>query len=385
MKLPQNKYLMRIAFDVRKLNDFGIGTYIRNLVQHLAALTKEEEFYLISHEQERAELGELPENFRFLTDPTNESILWNDLVLPHLLRKRQIQLLHTPHYREPRFLPCKSVITVHDCVHILFPNYASSRGAYEKAKKATRRAIRNCSRIIAVSEATRRDLVRLFGVPEEKVTVVYNGIDELAVAHTTPEEERQVLERYQIQDPFLLYAGNIRPHKNVARLIEAFSVLKSELREDERWKSLKLMIIGDELSKHQFLRRTVVRSGVQHDVRFLGFVPYETLRVFYKSAQIFVFPSLHEGFGLPPLEAMANGTPVVTSNVSSLPEILGDAALLVNPENVFEISKGIRHLLYDLHLRSALIQKGYQQVRLYSWRKAAEAILKTYQSILSGS
>ena len=385
MKLPQNKYFMKIAFDVRKLNDFGIGTYIRNLVQHFAAITQEEEFCLISHEQERAELGELPQNFRFLIDPTNDSMLWNDLVLPHLLRKRQIRLLHTPHYREPRFLPCKSVITVHDCVHILFPNYASSRGAYEKAKKATRRATCNCSCIIAVSEATRRDLVRLFGVPEEKVTVVYNGIDELAVAHTTPEEERQVLERYQIQDPFLLYAGNIRPHKNVARLIEAFSVLKSELREDERWKNLKLMIIGDELSKHQFLRRTVVRSGVQHDVRFLGFVPYETLRVFYKSAQIFVFPSLHEGFGLPPLEAMANGTPVVTSNVSSLPEIVGDAALLVNPENVFEICKGIRHLLYDLHLRSTLIQKGYQQVRLYSWRKAAEAVLMTYQTVLSGS
>lgn len=379
----RNRDSMRIALDVRKLNDFGIGTYIRNLVHHLAALDQADEFILISHEQERAEWGDLPGNFRVLADPTHESSFWNDLALPYLLRKRQVQVLHTPHYREPRFLPCRSVITVHDCVHILFPNYAASRAAYERAKRATRRAIRNCSHIIAVSIATQRDLVRLFNVPEEKITVVYNGIDERAVAHTTAEEQKQVLERYQIQDPFLLYAGNIRPHKNVARLIEAFSVLKTELQEDEQWKNLKLMIIGDELSKHQFLRRTVIRSGVQHDVRFLGFVPYETLRVFYKSAQIFVFPSLHEGFGLPPLEAMANGTPVVTSNVSSLPEILGDAALLVNPENVFEISRGLKHLLYDTYLRSHLIEKGYQQVRLYSWRKAAETVWKTYQKIVS--
>ncbi len=374
---------MRIAFDVRKLNDFGIGTYIRNLVQNLVALAPEEEFLLISHEHERDELGQLPGNVRFLVDPTRDNFLWNDLVLPRLLKKHQARLLHTPHYHEPRFLRCRSVITVHDCVHILYPNYAASKAAYDKGLHQTKRAIRNCSRIFAVSGATQRDLMRLFNVPQEKITVVYNGIDDRAVAPDNPEEQRRVLERYQIQDPFLLYAGNIRPHKNVARLIEAFSVLKTELKDDEKWQRLKLMIIGDELSKHQFLRRTVNRSGVQHDVRFLGFVPYETLRMFYKSAQIFVFPSLHEGFGLPPLEAMANGTPVITSNVSSLPEILGEAALLVNPENVFEISKGLKHLLSDSQLRSELIAKGHQQVRLYSWRKAAQTVWETYRGLVS--
>src|SRR5207247_7335759 len=155
-----------------------------------------------------------------------------------------------------------------------------------------------------------------------------------------------------------------------------------ELTEDDRYRNLKLIIIGDELSKHQYLRLTVVRSGVQQDVRFFGFVPYPILRVFYQSASLFAFPSLYEGFGLPPLEAMANGTPVLASNVSSLPEVLGDAALLVNPENVFEISKGLKHLLFDTSLRSNLIEKGLEQSRKYSWKKSAELVWKTYQAIL---
>ena len=190
------------------------------------------------------------------------------------------------------------------------------------------------------------------------------------------------MERYQVDGPFLLYAGNIRPHKNIVRVIEAFAVLKSEVQTDQIWHRLKLFIIGDELSKYQLLRRTVIRGGIQNDVRFLGFVPYETLRVFYRSAQIFVFPSLYEGFGLPPLEAMANGTPVLTSNVSSLPEVLGEAALLVNPENVFEISKGLKHLLFDLSLRNDVREKGFQQVKKYSWRKSAKLSLKTYERVL---
>ena len=332
--------------------------------------------------QRREKFPSLPSNFQFLTDHTQGKSLWQEWWLTRSLKNLGIQLLHTPHFQAPRFLPCKSIITIHDCVHILFPNYATSKSAYEKARKATRRAIRNSSHILAVSEATRRDLMRLFHVPEGKVTVVYNAIDERTVVEHTHEDQKRLLERYQIQDPFMLYAGNIRPHKNIARLIEAFSVLKTELRSDDNWKNLKLLIIGDELSKHQVLRRTVARSGVQHDVRFLGFVPSETLKGFYKAAQMFVFPSLYEGFGLPPLEAMANGTPVLTSNISSLPEVVGDAALLINPENVFEIARAMKHLLYDEQLREGLIKKGYNQVRKYSWRKAAEIVMQIYEKTI---
>ena len=158
-------------------------------------------------------------------------------------------------------------------------------------------------------------------------------------------------------------------------------MLKSELTEDAKYRNLKLIIIGDELSKHQYLRLTVIRSGAQQDVRFFGFVPYPVLRVFYQTAALFAFPSLYEGFGLPPLEAMANRAPVLASNTSSLPEVLDDAALLVNPENVFEIARGMKWILCDESIRETLIKKGATQVAKFSWQVAAKRVIETYQRI----
>jgi glycosyltransferase involved in cell wall biosynthesis len=141
---------------------------------------------------------------------------------------------------------------------------------------------------------------------------------------------------------------------------------------------LKLLIIGDELSEHPDLRRTVVRTRMQDHVRFLGYVPIETLRVFYQAAEVFVFPSLYEGFGLPPLEAMAQGTPVVTSNVSSLPEVVGDAAVLVHPENVFDIARGVQQVLLDPELRQELRARGQRQLAKYSWERSIVRVLELY-------
>jgi len=189
------------------------------------------------------------------------------------------------------------------------------------------------------------------------------------------------VERYQVTYPFLLYAGRIGPHKNLVRIIQAFAALKTELERQALFPDLKLIIIGDELSKHPDLRRTVIRSGVQNDVRFMGFVPIEMLRVFYDAAKIFVFPSLYEGFGLQPLEAMAHGTTVVTSNTSSLPEAIGEAAVLVNPENVFEIMRALHRALIDPVLREEMRRRGYEQVKKYSWGASAQQILRVYEQV----
>jgi glycosyltransferase involved in cell wall biosynthesis len=246
----------------------------------------------------------------------------------------------------------------------------------------TRRALQHAARILAVSNFTRNDLCRVYGVRRQRIEVIYNAIDDrFAHGHSSDADRQLIAERYQVNYPFLLYAGNIKPHKNVGRIIEAFSALKAELEKTDCFPDLKLIIIGDELSKHPDLRRTVIKGAVQNDVRFLGFVPIDVLRIFYDYAKIFVFPSLYEGFGLPPLEAMAHGTPVVTSNLSSLPEVVGNAAVLVNPENVFEIMRALHRVLLDQALRERLKQRGYEQVKRFSWDESARRTLTVYREV----
>jgi glycosyltransferase involved in cell wall biosynthesis len=238
------------------------------------------------------------------------------------------------------------------------------------------------ARVLAVSNFTKKDVQRLFGVADDKIEVIYNALDErFRQGHTSDVDRQFIAERYQVNYPFLLYAGRISPHKNVIRIIEAFSALKAELEKEGRFTDLKLIIIGDELSRHPDLRRAVIRSGRQNEVRFLGFVPIEVLRIFYDTAKVFVFPSLYEGFGLPPLEAMAHGTPVVTSNTSSLPEVVDNAAILVNPENVFEIMRGIHRILVDQPLREKLKQRSNEQVQRFSWDTSVRRIIQVYSEV----
>src|SRR5258707_850244 len=248
----------------------------------------------------------------------------------------------------------------------------------------TKRVLKGAARIFAVSNFTKIEIEKLFGISPGRIEVVYNAIDERFLhGHASAADRQLIAERYQVTYPFLLYAGRISPHKNVVRMIEAFSALKTELEKDHAFPDLKLIIIGDDLSGNPDLRRTVVRSGVQNDVRFLGFVPIEVLRTFYDQAKIFVFPSLYEGFGLPPLEAMAHGTPVVTSNVSSLPEVVGNAAVLVHPENVFEIMRALHRVLLDQPLREKMKERSYRQAKKFSWEKSVLRILEVYREVLS--
>src|SRR5215813_13185776 len=375
---------MRVAIDIRKINEFGVGTYIWNLVRNLAAIDTETDYLLIGSNRTFHELGPLPANFRQLYHPEEESLWRHHVTIPFALRRQHVDVIHVPHHNASFFNPSKLVVTIHDCVHLLFPDEDSSKFRNYRSYLQTKRVVESAKHVFAVSKSTKEDLINIFELPPSKISVVHNALDERFVFTHTPEERKQVLERYQLKDPFVLYAGKIRSHKNLHRLIEAFAVLKNELAEDNRYKNLKLIIIGDELSKHQYLRLTVVRSGAQQDVRFFGFVPYPILRVFYQSAVLFAFPSLYEGFGLPPLEAMANRTPVIASNTSSLPEVLDDAAVLVNPENVFDIARGMKLILLDDVLRQKLIAKGVDQVTKFSWKFAAEKVLQTYRLVATG-
>jgi len=365
------------------MTEFGIGTYIRNVVRTLARLDRESKYFLIGSLAKVAECGPLPPNFHALALEGGDNSVKGNLDFRAIVRRLHCDVVHIPHlFWIPRGLPCPYVLTVHDLLDHMYASRDASSIWRSVHFQLTRRALSRAARVLAVSQFTKSEIERLFRIPGERIEVVYNAIDERFLhGHASQADRELIAERYQVTYPFILYAGAIRPHKNVVRIIEAFSALKSELEKEGQFPDLKLIVIGDDLSSHPRLRRTVVRSGVQNDVRFLGFVPIEVLRIFYDVAKIFVFPSLYEGFGLPPLEAMAHGTPVVTSNDSSLPEVTGNAALLVNPENVFEIQRALQRALLDSALRTKMKQRGYEQSQKFSWTTSVSRILEIYREV----
>ncbi|MBY0506099.1 MAG: glycosyltransferase family 4 protein [Bryobacteraceae bacterium] len=374
---------LRIGLDLRHARDFGIGTYIRNLIGALARLPNPDaRFLLIGRADDFATLGRLPENFELHPYQRSDTGLIHQISFPWFSRQLKADVIHIPLNIVPVAMCRPYVVTVHDLSTLLYAPEPQNSARHNYKLWRARHGLARAARVIAVSDATRTDLEELLFVPPARIEQIYNAIDPQFLLPAAPDPDQQrALERYGITYPYILYAGNIRPQKNIPRLIEAFAVLRDELASHPVYKELRLVIIGDEISKHAAVRRAVIQTRTQAAVRFLGFVPFETLRAFYQAAQVFAFPSLYEGFGLPPLEAMACGAPVVTSSVSSLPEAVGDAAVMVSPENVFSISRGIKEALLDLDLRRSLREKGYQQVRKFRWERTAEQTMAVYREV----
>ncbi len=374
---------LRVAIDVRRAGDYGVGTYIRNIVNQLALLDHDTRYLLIGQKRHIAEFDPLPENFQLLHYPHNPGTFRTHLHLPWLLRRQRVDVLHMPWFYAPAMIRARLVLTVHDLSDVVTPPSGPGAAVQPGRMYLARRALLRADHILAVSQSSKRDLTRTFRIPDAKISVVYNAVDQRFLTAPVPGDAERVLERHAVDTPYVLYAGNIKPQKNLPRLIEAFAVAKSELADHPEFSQLKLLVIGEALTRHADLRRAVIRSRVRDDVRFLGFVPQSVLRAFYARAQAFLFPSLYEGFGLSPLEAMAQGTPVLTSNVSSLPEIFSEAALLVNPENVFDIARGIKEILTDKKLRETLIRRGTERVQSYSWQRAAQLVRASYDTASS--
>jgi glycosyltransferase involved in cell wall biosynthesis len=376
---------VKIAIDIRRMTEFGVGTYIRNVVRTLGRLDHETTYFLIGSPAKVKEIGPLPANFHTIPLAEPERSWKSYREFRAIVKRLECDLVHIPNlFSIPRALPCPYVMTVHDMLEHLSRAREQTGFWGSLHFQLTKRVLRGAARIFAVSKFTKLEMEKLFDIPSGRIEVVYNAIDERFLhGHASAADRQLIAERYQVTYPFLLYAGRISPHKNVVRMIEAFSALKAELEKDQAFPDLKLIIIGDDVSGNPDLRRTVIRSGVQNDVRFLGFVPIEVLRTFYDAAKIFVFPSLYEGFGLPPLEAMAHGTPVVTSNVSSLPEVVGNAAVLVHPENVFEIMRALHRVLLDQPLREKMKERSYRQAAKFSWEKSVRRIRDAYEEVVS--
>ncbi len=370
---------MRIAIDGRKLRDYGIGTYVRNLLRQLGRQDTTNEYVVFCRGVDCDTIEELGPRFRAVVETAGPYSIAEQFALPTALRREGAELFHAPHYVLPPLTPCRSVVTIHDCIHLRFPQYLPSKLGYAYARAQMWTATHRAGRVITVSEASKRDILRYFRVPESRIDVIYNAIDDRFWQEPPADEVARVRERYRLTAPFVLYAGNIKPHKNLERLIEAFHLMRHDSPDLAH---VQLLIIGDEISKYATLRRAVHRHKLHKHVRFFGFVSDQTLAALYRLANVFVFPSLYEGFGLPPLEAMASGTPVITSNVSSLPEVVGDAALMIDPYEPKAIADAMQRVLTDAALRADLRARGLARAREFSWERSIRRVREIYDEVM---
>jgi glycosyltransferase involved in cell wall biosynthesis len=367
---------VRVGIDARKLHDYGIGTYVRNLLNELARQDDDAEYSLLCAPADVEAVRALGPRFQPCVIRAGNYSVAEQWSVPWALARSRLDLFHAPHYVVPPLTTTRFVVTIHDCIHLRFPQYLPSRAALYYAKTMMSTAARRSRRVLTVSQASKEDILHYLKIPAEKVEVIYNAIDTRLTGEPTPEDVARVRERFLLTAPFVLYTGNIKPHKNVDRLIEAFSLLRKQSSAD-----VKLLIIGDDVSKYPNLRRLVHRFQLHQHVRFLGFVPDATLAVLYRLASVFVFPSLYEGFGLPPLEAMAAGAPVITSNVSSLPEVVGDAALLIDPMNPADIAGAMARVLNEPALRDDLVRRGRERVKAFSWERSVARVRQVYSEL----
>jgi len=354
----------------------GIGRYVRCLVRALAQLDRENEYVLLVAGRPKEETT-FPPNFktRYLPlSPHWTTILWQRLrvPLPADLFTGPLDLFHSPDYVLPPLRTGKRILTIHDLSFLRYPEGAHPRLRWYLTQ-AVPRSIGQADLVLAPSQNTKRDLIELLGVEAGRVEVLYEGVEERF--HPLDEESlAPVRGRYGLDFPFILTVGTLEPRKNHVGLLQAYSLLKG--RHPHR-----LVIAGGKGWLYEGIFQEVERLSLEERVFFLGYVPEEDLLALYNLADLFVFPSFYEGFGLPPLEAMACGTPVVTSNTSSLPEVVGDGALLVPPQEIEALAEAMEKALRDPSLWEELRSKGLERARRFSWSGAAKRLLAIYEQV----
>ena len=354
----------------------GIGRYARGLVRALAQLDRENEYLLLVAGRPKEE-GTFPPNFRLRYLPLSPhwaTILWQRLrvPLPADLFTGPLDLFHSPDYALPPLRRGKRVLTIHDLSFLRYPEGADPRLRWYLTQ-AVPRSIGQADLVLADSQNTKSDLIELLGVEVGRVEVLYPGVEERF--HPLDEGSlAPVRARYSLDFPFILTVGTLEPRKNHVGLLQAYSLLKGRYPH-------RLVIAGGKGWLYEGIFQEVERLSLEERVFFLGYVPEEDLPALYNLADLFVFPSLYEGFGLPPLEAMACGTPVVVSDLSSLPEVVGDGALLVPPQEVEALAEAMEKALSDPSLREELRSKGLERARRFTWSEAAKRLLAIYKRV----
>jgi glycosyltransferase involved in cell wall biosynthesis len=379
----------RIAFDARYVNDryHGIGRYAFRLLEALVLETREQAarggpqrtFVVFRGPGDNSRFDWLTlagqSNVEFRRGPwplywPQEQLLW-----PWRLRRDKIDLFHTPYFAAPLLASCPVIVTVHDLIFDRYPEYMPSAWSRPYYRLLMAASIRRARKVIAVSQATAADLTRYYGAPAHKIAVILEGAEPGLGAPVDAERREAVRQRYDLARPFLLSVGVRRPHKNLDRLVRAYARLAPAIEHD-------LLFVGPADERFpDVARRTVLDAGLDGRVRFLGWVSEEDLAVLYTLADLVVVPSLVEGFGLPALEAMASGTPVVAASVSSLPEVVGQSGVLVDPYDEAAMALALQTLLEDRERRRCLAEAGRSQAATFTWQKAARQVLRIYEDL----
>ncbi len=375
---------MKIAIDARFYGSIGkgLGRYTQKLIENLEELDFTNEYVIFLRRENWDEYQPRNSNFSKVLADIKWYTLKEQFAIPKIIKKHKPDLVHFPHFNIPIFYRKPFVVTIHDLILFHFPTKKATTLSSLKYffKKIGHRlvitnAVKKSRKIIAVSNNTKKDILNYFSVSPNKIEVTYEAVDIRAKPnHLLPE---WIIENYGIIKPYILYVGNSYPHKNLERLVLAFKILK------KRHPNLKLVLVGKEDYFYRRLKKFVYENQAK-DVIFTGYVEDDDLPAVYREALAYVFPSLYEGFGLPPLEAMARRTPVIASKSSCIPEILGNAAEYFEGRAVSEMAEKIEAVITDKQRQAELIAAGEKQVQKYSWRKLAEQTLEIYLAAAKG-
>ena len=372
---------MNIGIDARGINLYkgsGIGTYTKNLIFNLINSNLKDKFNLLWTGNEDKNFIKNNTSLTFISGRYNS--FYEDFYIPHWINEKKLDLYHLPQNGLGMSLDSNSkiVVTIHDLIPYAMPETVG-KGYLDKFLKEMPKIISSCSGIITVSEYSKNDILRFFpNFPSEKIYVTPLAANESFKPIEKESCKNVIKNLFKIDSPFILYLGGFSSRKNVKSLILAFKKIIKDLPNDYK------LVLGGTLQDEGFtLQKIVIDNNLENNVIFTGYLKDSLLPIFYNAADVFVYPSYYEGFGLPPLEAMCCKTPVITSNLTSIPEVTNNAALLINPSNEDELSDALIKILKDNYLRTELSEKGYLKSLEFSWKKTCKLTYDAYLSILN--
>lgn len=355
---------MKIAIDIQTTSGqkTGFGFYVENLTGNLHKVSNDRYFFF------------KPANEKDLSTP--QRFWWDQITFPRLARQKKVDILHQPCFSAPIFYHGPVVVTVNDIISIIFPQNIpfASRVFYSRWMPFS---YQKAAKIIAISKNTKRDIQRILNIPESKIKVIYDAVSDKFKVQQSPKKIKKIKQKYAINNNYLLHVGTLEPRKNLKFLVRAFALAIKKYKLSD----VNLVITGKKGWYYEGIFNLVEKLNMASRVVFTGYVADEDMPPLYSGASLVVFPSLYEGFGFPPLEAMTSGVPVISSNTSSLPEIVGEGGILLSPKKIDEWAYWIKKTLTDKNLAKKLTAAGKKQAQKFSWRKTAKETVEVYREV----